>query len=551
MELTLKQISSLHKVMKTDKLSFSEIHQKTAIRGERFSYQICFQSDGMYLAKAEIKSELREHIRIYWVKDAVMDAPITVDTPIEDYITHDPSLMPDILVPMEEFQNTLTVTKTPNTFWIKVDIPADIQPGKYPIHFELKCTDLTGKIVGEFFSTMEVDVIPASLPAQNLIHTRWIYLDCIANAHQTEIFSEQHWQWIERYIAAAADVGINMILVPVHTPPLDTLVGTVRPCVQLVDIEKKGNIYSFGFERFHRYIDICKKYGISYFEIAHMFSQWGAKFAPNIMVSEGGKAGYQFGWHVKSDDPEYTAFLKQYIAAIARQLEKEGISEYTYFHISDEPTLENIEQYKAAAEIIRPLIGNSKTFDALSDFAFYEKDLVACPVTSIHNIHTFLEHNIENQWVYYCCLPQSVYPNAFMAMPSYRIRMLGFLIYRYNIKGFLNWGFNFYNAFCSAYQIDPFSTTSANGAYPSGDPFIVYPGKKCVYPSIRGEVTFEAIQDIDICFTLEKYIGRNSVMKMIDDAAGGKLRFDSYPRNNEFIENLRQKMILTIAEHQS
>ena len=250
-----------------------------------------------------------------------------------------------------------------------------------------------------------------------------------------------------------------------------------------------------------------------------------------------------FGWHVAADSEEYVTFLKQYIQAISSELEKEGISEYTYFHISDEPKLETIDTYKRASEIIRPLIPKSKTFDALSNYDFYEKGLIECPVTSVSHIHEFLEHVIENQWAYYCCGPREIYPNSFMAMPSYRVRILGFLLYKYNIKGFLHWGFNFYNAPLSEYPINPYLTTSANRAFPSGDPFIVYPGRDTVYPSIRGEITYEAIQDMNICFALEKFIGREEVVKMIDAAANRDLRFDDYPRNKDFIENLRHDMV--------
>ena len=91
------------------------------------------------------------------------------------------------------------------------------------------------------------------------------------------------------------------------------------------------------------------------------------------MVTENGKKDYMFGWHVAADSDEYVSFLKQYIKALSEELEKEGISRNTYFHISDEPSLESVETYKTASEIIRPLIGNSKTFDALSNYEFYEK----------------------------------------------------------------------------------------------------------------------------------------------------------------------------------
>lgn len=546
MEMVIKQISSLHKVRKKDRADYPAIMRKLALPGESFSYQVYIRGNDPRFAHISVDSPLREHVRVYRVVDAVMDTPVVVETPQEDYITHEPGLMPDILIPVGN--QGVYLDKEPCVFWVRVDVPADVKPGDYQINIRLSFVKQGGEQAENSCQTLELQVIPAVMPEQKLIYTRWMYLDCIATAHNVEIFSPQHWDLIEQYIAAASDVGINMMMVPVHTPPLDTEVGTARPCVQLVDIEKNGEAYSFGFERFHRYIALCKKHGIQYFEIAHMFSQWGAKFTPNIMVSENGQKSYLFGWHVPAQDPSYASFLKQYISAIAAELEKAGISENTYFHISDEPSMETMESYQAAAELIRPLIGKSKTFDALSNFEFFEKGLVECPVTIVDRLHEFLRHDVDNQWAYYCCGPTTVYPNAFMAMPSYRVRILGFLLYRYEIKGFLHWGFNFYNACRSVYTIDPYVTTSGDGAYPSGDPFIVYPGNHCVYPSVRGELTYEAIQDMNVCFALEQRIGREAVVKLIDDAAGGELRFDAYPKNAEYIDDLRQAMLQKLKE---
>ena len=547
MKITLKQISSLEKVRREDAKEYPCIDSRKALAGERVLYQLWIHTDDQAFMSVSVESALAEHVKLYRVRDAVMDTPLVVPGPMEDYITHTPGMMPDILVPLSENGNRLYVDKIPCALWVQVDIPADTRPGSYPVRICFDITKPGGQQEARPCCTMDLTVIPAVMPRQKLIYTRWMYLDCIAQAHQVEIFSEAHWEWIDRYIAAAADLGINMLMVPVHTPPLDTEVGTARPCVQLVDIEKKGEQYIFGFDRFHRYIELCKKHGIRYYEIAHMFTQWGAKATPNIWVTENGKAGYLFGWHTDAQDPGYAAFLRQYITAISAQLAEAGIVENTYYHISDEPSLENMPAYRQAAELIRPLIGNSKTYDALSDYAFYEKGLVECPVTIVSQIHSFLEHEIPNQWVYYCCGPTEVYPNGFMAMPSYRVRVMGFLMYKYGIKGFLQWGFNFYHACRSMYPIDPFVTTSSDGAFPSGDPFIVYPGRKCVYPSIRGQVFYEGVQDMDICYALEEKIGKAAVVQLIDQAAGQPLRFDTYPKNSEFLVNLRQRLIEALA----
>lgn len=544
MNIQLKQVSSLEKIRAGQPLDYVEIHKKSALAGERFSYQLCAVSDEPVFVRVSVISPLSEHIRLYQVKDAYADAPLTEkDLSEEDYLTLEPALIPDILVPLAETEHMLYLQSRPCTLWVRADIPQDMAPDTYEIRLCLDLIDQQGGLMDTLTSTMSLTVRSTGMPKQKLLYTRWFYADCIACAHHVTLFSEAHWELMDKYLAAASDVGINMILVPTHTPPLDTAVGTKRPCVQLVDIEKKGDTYHFGFDKFRRFIDLCKKNHIEYFEIAHMFSQWGAKSAPNILVTENGRTDYMFGWHVKADSEQYIHFLRQYIAAISKELVREGISENTYFHISDEPTPDYLDTYRTASEIIRPLIGNSKTFDALSNYVFCEKGLVECPVTSVTHIHEFLEHALPDQWVYYCCNPQKVHTNCFLVSPSYRTRILGFLLYKYNIKGFLHWGFNFYHAQLSRYPVNPYLTTSADRAFPSGDPFIVYPADNGVYGSVRGEVTYDAIQDMNICLALEEKLGRKEVISMIDRASGRDLRFDDYPKSNAFLENLREEML--------
>jgi len=546
----VKQVSSLEKVRHDSDMNYMEIFCINALQGERFSYQIAIKSDEHTRAYVKVISPLSEYIKLYNVENAVMDAAVVRDEAFDDdgYITKEPGIMPDILKPLGEADNIWMSYRNAASLWVEVNVPRGIQAGEADICISFEDVDNGDEIIRK---NMTVNISEAEILPQSLIYTRWFYADCIADFHGCQVYSERHWELIEGYIKTAVDMGINMILVPVHTPPLDTAPGTYRTCVQLVDIEKNGDKYLFDFKKFKRFIGICQKCGVKYFEIAHMFSQWGAKSAPNIQVSEKGVKGYMFGEHTKADGEEYTLFLKQYISAISEELKKEGIDENTYFHISDEPGTETMETYKRAAEIIRPLIGNAKTFDALTEYEFYEKGLVKIPVTCVDHLKTFLSHNVKNQWTYYCNIPQSVYPNGFMAMPSQRVRIMGILMYKYNIKGFLHWGYNFYNGMLSRYKLNPYTTTSANGRYPSGDAFIVYPSKNGAYGSVRGAVFREGIEDMEICRTLEKKIGKEAVVKMIDDAAGFDISFEKYPMDIDFLPKLIEDMIELINKREN
>ena len=554
MAYIVKQISSLEKVRVGSNIDYNEINAKTLLKGERFSYQIAYNINVCTTAKLSVESELKDYVKLYSVENVVMDMPVSyVEAGLDnDYITKEPGLMPDVLVPMEERDNILVANGGSSAIWVELNLPEDIKPGSYSVtikaeHMEnMRCAVSEGVV---FEKTMSIEVIDELMPPQKLIYTRWFYVDCIADYHKVEVYSDAHFDLIEKYIKAAREVGVNMILVPVHTPPLDTAYGTTRTCVQLVDILKEGDKYSFNFDKLRRYISICKRCDVEYYEIAHMFSQWGAQYAANIKVTENGVCDYKFGWHVSSKSEEYIEFLKQYLAEIIKVLKEEDVFEKTYFHISDEPRLEEIESYKTGYDILKPLIEGAKTFDALSRYAFYEKGLVECPVTSVAHIEEFLEHDIENQWVYYCCGPQSVYTNSILAMPLSRVRILGFLAYKYNIKGFLHWGLNFYNGRLSLYNLDPYTTTSCHGVFPSGDPFIIYPSKTGAYNSLRGKATYEAINDMNTCFALEKYIGRDEVIKLIDKGLSHELTFSQFPRGKEYIENLRDEMVNLIKEN--
>lgn len=548
MNISVKQVSSLEKVTLSSYENAKPIKSKTLMKGETYSYQVSVKCSDNIMFNVDVESELKDHIKVYLVKDAIMDLCTYTDyVEDDDYITKETGTMPDILMPIEKVNNYFKTSYSVDTLWIKTDIPIDIKEGNYPIKITLTSDMRPEQIV--LTSQMILEVTDKKISEQQITFTQWFHTDCIANYHNVKVYSEEHWDLIDKYVHMASELGINMILTPIITPPLDTGIGLRRTNVQLVDIKKDGQNYTFDFSKVKRWIEICNKNNIKYFEISHFFSQWGLKSAPNILVEENGKSDYLFGWHVESTDPEYKNFLDQFLPELVKFLKDEGVADRCYFHISDEPKPEHIEKYKYAYNLIKSHIEGFKTIDALSTYSFYEEGYVDIPVCSTNKIDRFLEHNLPNQWTYYCCSQHTKVANRFLSMPSYRNRIIGLQLYKYDIKGFLHWGYNFYNSQYSICPINPYITTSANGGFPSGDSFSVYPVNNDVIPSLRAVIFKEALQDIEICRTLEKYIGRDNVIKIIDDAAGFSITFDNYPKNADYIINLIDKMENMIKEY--
>ena len=548
MNISIKQISSMEKIRNREDIK-NEVSEVQLFLGEHYSYQIVLETDECTVSEIKVESELSDYINIYSVEDGIMDLPCYSENTDDDYITKNKGVMPDILIPVEQNNDIKMFAKGIKTFWVEVCVPDNFDCGKYDIavHFTCRPSTPTGE-VKTIKTVFHAEIINVKLPVQELLYTQWFHVDCIASVHNVEIYSEEHWELIDKYMKTAVELGINMILTPVITPPLDTEVGKTRPVTQLVKITKIDGAYVFDFSLLHRWIMMCKKNGIKYFEISHLFSQWGAKFSPNIYVYHDEELVNEFGWHIKADDEKYIIFLKQFLSELVEFLKSEGVAEDCYFHLSDEPSEEHIEAYRRAYKMVKPLIGDCKVMDALSHYDFYKNGLVENPVCSIKYIEPFLKNHTENLWAYYCCIEGDKVGNRFLSMPSYRNRILGLQLYKHDIKGFLQWGYNFYYSQYSRYEINPYITSSADGAFPSGDAFSVYPGKDGPLKSLRAIIFYESLQDILICKMLERIIGKSKVVEFIDNMADMDISFSHYPRNSTFVPEVISEMKMEILK---
>jgi len=454
----------------------------------------------------------------------------------DDYLTYGPAMLPDVLLPYDPENGVRIMGEQWRSIW--VDLHAD-KPGDYQA--ELMCRNTQGQCL--WHKTLSLHVGSQALPKQKLIHTEWFHADCIADYYGLEVFSEAHWQAIESQIACAAEHGVNMILTPVVTPALDTAVGGERTTVQLVDIYEKDGAYTFDFAKLNRWLDMCRRHGIEHIEICHLFTQWGAKHAPKVMVHTESGLVKRFGWETDALDPAYTAFLHQLIPALKDCLRQNGVLANSWFHISDEPHEGNEEAYRAAQASVLPLLSDVKIIDALSCFDLYQTGIVKKPVVSTNHIEPFLAAHVPGLWAYYCVSQGKDVSNRFMSMPSRRNRILGVQLYLYQIEGFLHWGYNFYNSQYSIRHLNPFAETDAGEAFPSGDAFLVYPGEdEKPLGSIRLEVFHEALRDLRALEMLESLRGRAYVEELIRTLAGQEITFSDYPRNDAFLYELRLRV---------
>lgn len=546
-----KLVSSLEKCFFDTEISdLKEYRRASALRGERFCYQLVWKStdpglDGKHTAFLRIESPLSDYVSAQSVESVSVRFPAYKSFHDDNYLRLTPGLYPDLMIPVTSDKQLYIVYNDTRALWVDVAVPSDVPGGEYPIKTSL--VDANGN---EFFSdTFNLTVIAADLPKQTVRHTEWFHSDCLANYYNVEVWSEEHWRIIENFIRTAVKNSINMILTPVFTPPLDTAVGGERTTVQLVDVYNNGGKWSFGYSKLGRWIDICQRCGVEYFEISHLFTQWGAGHTPKILATVDGEYKKVFGWETDSLSDEYNEFLQAFLPSLLEFLRFRGVDKNCVFHVSDEPGIQHLERYRAARSIIQPYLEGYVIMDALSNYEFYKTGAIDHPVPCNDHIDAFIEGRVPDLWTYYCCGQSVNVSNRFLAMPSARTRILGTQMYKYNIVGFLQWGYNFYNSQYSIDHINPYVCNDGEYFVPAGDCFEVYPAPDgSTYETLHFIQVSQAFQDIRALQLAENLCGREAVLEAIDGDLDEKITFSHYPHSSEYLLGMREKINAMIAE---
>lgn len=511
--------------------------------GDRTVVPVYFRIEGDFPSEA---------INVYKIGNVPIINPVPNCVDKSHLLSDSPSLYPDPLYILskntvveqddcgrrwfEEGQRVqLNAGRAYQALWVELNPDSkQLVPGNYTLQCVFRSLTDNAELSREIIS---VSVKETSIKEQAVTCTNWFYCDSIADVYSVEVFSDRHFEIIESFIETAAKNGNNMILTPAFTPPLDTRFGKRRKTVQLVGVKRVGGKYEFDFSLFERFVGICLEKGIRYFEHSHFFTQWGAAHCPDIVAEVDGNLTHIFGWQCDAGSDEYTAFLEAYITALLPVLEKLGIKERIYFHISDEPGEKALENYRAARQTLKKIYPGIKTIDAMSSFKFCEQKIVDIPVVrEISGDMKLFSKSGCDFWIYYTGgVIEDGNSNRLITLPQARNRMIGVHMYVAGASGFLHWGYNYYYDVLSHGVVNPLSEPCSYLLSP-GTSFLVYPsldGK--AVPSQRLKVMRDGFGDYTALKMLEEKIGREEVLALINKTLGKEVFVDTMITGNELL----------------
>ena len=136
-----------------------------------------------------------------------------------------------------------------------------------------------------------------------------------------------------------------------------------------------------------------------------------------------------------------------------------------------------------------------------------------------------------------------------MGMSLTRTRAIGIQWFKYQIAGFLQWGYNFYNTQYSKAHINPYKDVTAGNCFPAGDAFVVYPGAGGKPEESIRLITFHtAINDLAALNALAKKTSYEYVLSIVEEELGEPLTFTVWPESEFYYISLRNRVNRELAK---
>jgi hypothetical protein len=193
-------------------------------------------------------------------------------------------------------------------------------------------------------------------------------------------------------------------------------------------------------------------------------------------------------------------FLAQLLPAFVAHLREKGWLDKTVFHIADEPSDHNIIAWRRASEFVHQLAPQLRRIDAIEtphclgglEIWVPKLDHLATWQTAYEDA----QRQGNELWFYTVGIYQGgSLLNKTVDVPLIETRLMHWLNYRYNLRGYLHWGFN-------AWTDDPIKSPGQH----RGDGWHVYPTKDGLLDSLRWEQMRNGLQDYECLWLLENKI---------------------------------------------
>lgn len=410
--------------------------------------------------------------------------------------------MPDVIAdPLIELSEIDVPEFRTQPIWFTFFIPKNTKEGVYKGIIIIETKEFVKKEI-----PISIKVINETIPDAKdykFFLDLWLNPNAIAVANNLDLWSENHWILVEKYMKDLVSRGAKTITTTITHDPwkIGWINGTrhsqtgigFAPMIQWN--LTKNKTWTYDYSIFDKYVKLALKSGLK--ERIDVFSltpfEWGGKRYVTYFDKEKGKIIEKA---FEQSDEEYETLWINFLKDFEKHLRDKGWFEKTYLSFDESPK-DVIESILKIVKLGAP--------DFLNQFSIAGKPHTSnlAQSLSIFYPHFAPEYNIEKPvdellkerkqagkttTVYLCGEP--AFPNTFTFSPAIESQLVPWLALKMKTDGYLRWAYNSWS------DPDPYKNPVFN--FIQGDDYYVYPGKNGPVSSIRWELLKEGIEDFEL-----------------------------------------------------
>jgi hypothetical protein len=399
--------------------------------------------------------------------------------------------------------------------WVEINVPYRVKAGirKGRVVFYQHSMFEDEKIVGVIEFSIDVKDVVLPKPEQFKFHLDlWQHLSNIARKHEVILWSDEHFNVLERYVESLGALGQKAVTVIASEIPWSGQ-GSFNVTNYLSDLfeysmvkvkRKVNGEFVYDFSVIERYINLCFKYGINReIEVFGLTGIWEiqdkgyGKIAEDypdairIRFLDEADGCYKF---IKSGEE-----IKKYIMALEKYFINRGIIDKVRI-VADEPA--DVDLYRERLNLISSIAPNFKFKTAINHAEFIEEfkhkvtDFVPIlsSVCEKWELINQLKEDVNGRLLWYvCCWPPV--PNTFIRSHLLESRFIGLFTAYLGLHGFLRWNYTVWPENPRekiSYRYPTWSAGDTNFVYPAknGSPLLTLRYKNLK----RGIEEYELIQ---------------------------------------------------------
>jgi len=397
--------------------------------------------------------------------------------PLETIVREAPAKFPDYLMAERQMNIAKGITQA---IWFTITVPKSAKDGIYVGEVQVKSN------FGDRSIPLILTVYPFQMPEErHLKVAEWFTTRHFERLHGIkDVYSEEWFDMLRKYADNLVNHRQNVFQVPMSSIAITRL--------------EQGE-FVFDFSRFDQIAQVFWDTGkMDYLETGEL-AKFGeeAWFDTEIVFKDIKVYNADDNVQVTLPGMEVIPFL---LPAFENHLREEGWLDKTLFHVKDEPTLRNVTAWKEISSIIHRYAPDLIRVDALETTHLFDDIEIAIPkldyLSGWYEKYEEAARNGTELWFYTVGIYQaSSYPNKTIDMPVIDSRILHWLNYKYDLNGFLHWGWN-------QWTENPYEEVGMH----IGDAWHVYPTKNGVLNSLRWEQMRNGLQDYEYLWMLENKI---------------------------------------------